>query len=223
VLDLGCGSGRLFGHLLPAAPRRLVGVDGSEALLERARRRIATDPRLRDAMASGRMELRVGDVRAPAIGAARFSLVVLAGVLPHLPGPDDAQRALMAARRCLTRRGRVVVDLPGPGALPERDLPLAVDWRRRWRGRTVVRRSQLWRQPEADALRVMLSTLVEMREADGTITRLPAAYRLWYPEAAALERLVAGARLRVAALFGSHDLEPFGATSERLIVIAERG
>ena len=43
VIDLGCGSGRLFAPLLAGGATRLVGIDGSPSLLQRAEARIAAD------------------------------------------------------------------------------------------------------------------------------------------------------------------------------------
>jgi SAM-dependent methyltransferase len=219
VLDLGCGSGRLFGAFLVGGAERVVGVDGSAALLRRAEARIAADARLRDAAADGRLEVREGDVRSVELGE-RFALVVLAGVLAHLDGPEDALRALTAARRLVGAGGELVIDGLGPGGMPSRDLPLSVDWRREVGGREVVRRSQLMRREAPEGLRVLFSTLVDWPRPDGTIARLPATFRLWYPSPSALLQLVQEAGFVVDTTYGSHDLDPLGADSERCLVIA---
>ena len=223
VLDLGCGSGRLFPALLPDARRRLVGVDGSAALLTRARARIAGDSRLAAAAADERLALVEADVADVASLGGRFGLIVLAGVLPHLDGPKAAARVLEGSRRRLTRGGALVIDLLGPAALPERDLPLSVDWERDVGDEHLVRRSTLMRRAGPDGLYVAFSTLVDRRHRDGTIARLPAGFRLWYPYPAQLMQLLEGAGLRVESVYGSHDLEPFDDESDRCIVVARRG
>ena len=43
TIDLGCGSGRLFGELLRGGARKIVGIDGSQALLDRALVRMLAD------------------------------------------------------------------------------------------------------------------------------------------------------------------------------------
>jgi SAM-dependent methyltransferase len=218
IIDLGCGSGRLFGSLLVDPDARLVGLDGSDALLARAAARIEGDDRLRAARDDGRLELVAGDVRSVR-RPDRFALAVLAGVLAHLGGPEDALRALDAARSLVEPDGWVIVDNLGPGGLPPRDLPLSVDWERDMDGRRVVRRSQLVRREVPEGLRVEYSTLTDLISTDGTIARLPAGFRLWYPSVRALVGLVEEARMSVEDAFGSHDLDPIDDQSERCILV----
>lgn len=221
MIDLGCGSGRLFGALLAGGARKIVGIDGSPALLGRARARIAGDERLHRAYDEGRIELAVGDVRI-ARHPHRFGLAILAGVLGHLDGPEEALRALIAACRLLKPMGTLIVDTLGPGGLPRHDLPLSVDWERDLGGRRVVRRSRLTLTPAAEGLRVDYATLTDLAGADGTISRLPASFRLWYPSSTALIDLANEAGLAVEAVYGSHDLDPLDDRSERCIMVLRR-
>jgi SAM-dependent methyltransferase len=218
VVDLGCGSGRLFGAILAGGASRVLGVDGSAALLARAEARIAADGSLRDARDRGSLELKRGDIRSLR-STDRFDLAILAGVIAHLDGPEDALRTLDAARRLLAPGGRVIVDTIGPGGLPPQDLPLSVDWERSLGDRHVVRRSRLVRTEAPEGLRVQYSTLTDLVGPDGTIARLPAAFRLWYPSAAALIGLAHEAQFTVDATYGSHDLDPLDDGSERCIAV----
>jgi len=221
VIDLGCGSGRLFAPFLAGGARRILGIDGSPAMLERAEQRVAGDEGLRAAHAEGRIELAAGDVRSVE-RPERYALAVLAGVLSHLDGPAEARDALAAAGRLLDPGGALIVDLLGPGGLPPRDLPMSVDWTRTVGGRRIVRRSLLERHADSDALRVTYDTLTDLHESDGTITRLPARFRLWYPSPTALFTLANGAGLEVDATFGSHDLDPLDGGSDRCIAVMRR-
>ncbi len=221
VLDLGCGSGRLFRPLLDGGASRVVGVDGSRSLLARAEARIEADEVLRSARDAGRLEVAVGDVRS-VLRRDRFHLIVLAGVIAHLDGPEEALRALLAAGRLLDQGGVLVLDLLGPGALPPHDLPLSVDWEREVGGRRAVRRSRIVRHEAPEGLRVEYSTLTDLVEPDGTITRLPASFRLWYPSPSATVALANEAELELEAAFGSHELEPLDERSERCIVVLRR-
>jgi SAM-dependent methyltransferase len=230
VLDLGCGSGRLLRSFAAGKGRRIVGVDGSAALLRRAEGRVAAEPLLAKAREQGRLHLVRGDVRhlerlglRAMLGPAGANLVVAAGVIPHLDGPEDALRMLSGVVPLLAEHGRLILDDLGPALIPDRDLPLSVDWRRELHGQAVVRRSQLMRREAPEGLRVAFSTIVDLGRPDGTISRFPASYRLWYPWDDALVALVREAGLAVEFAYGSHDLDPPSASSERRILVIRRG
>ena len=152
----------------------------------------------------------------------RFGLVCLAGVIAHLDGPEDAVRTLASAGRLLGPDGVLIVDVLGPGGLPPHDLPLSLDWERTAGGRRVIRRSSLVRHEAPEGLRVEYRTLTDLVEADGTIARLPAGFRLWYPSPSAIIDLAAEANLEVVAAFGSHDLAPLDDRSDRCIIVLRR-
>jgi len=221
VLDLGCGSGRLFATLLEAGAPRVLGIDGSAALIRRAEARIASDERLAEAARNGRLSVMRGDVRAISTLniRERFDLALAVGVLPHLDGPEDALRLLGGARSVLARGGRLVIDDLGPAEMPDRDMPLSVDWRRMMNGREVVRRSEMMRRESPEGLRVAFSTIADAVQPDGTIARLPASHELWYPSPEALAALVKQAGMVVELSYGSHDLEPLGRESGRRIFV----
>ena len=221
MLDLGCGSGRLFRSFLDGGAPHIVGLDGSPALIARARERVASDEALGRAAEEGRLEITVGDVRNVTL-RERFALVVLAGVISHLEGPEDAARTLASSRALLDRGGRLIVDVLGPGGLPPHDLPLSVDWERGWDDRRVIRRSRLERHDVPEGLRVDYATLTDVVEADGTIARLPASFRLWYPSPSAIVALAGESDLEVDAAFGSHELDPLDERSERCIMVMRR-
>lgn len=218
IIDLGCGSGRLFVSLVEGGAQRIVGVDGSSALLARADARIAATPALLAARQRGGIELVAADVRTVR-RPDRFHLAVLAGVVAHLDGPEDGLRALDVARRLLEPDGTLIVDTIGQGGLPPDDLPLSVDWERRMGDQRVVRRSRLVRREAPEGLRVEYSTLTDLARPDGTIARLPAAFHLWYPSPHALIGLAQEARLSVDVTYGSHDLDPLDERSERCILV----
>jgi len=221
VLDLGCGTGRLLRALVEGEPTRVTGIDGSEALLRRARARIAGDPLLAAASAAGRLEVAPGDVRRPPVRGP-FALAVAVGVLPHLAGPEDAVRMFTSVADRMEPAGQLVLDDIGPSGLPWRDLPMSLDWERELQGRPVTRRSQLVRRESPEGLHVEYSTLTDTVRPDGTIARLPASFRLWYPSHDVLEQLLVAGRFVTEMTYGSHDLEPLGRESERRIMIARR-
>ena len=226
VLDLGTGSGRLLRSFAAGKGRTIVGVDGSAALLRRAEQRVASEPLLAAARAQGRLHLLPGDVRRleqlPLRRLLRphgADLVVAAGVLPHLDGPEDALRMLSGVRHLLAEDGKLILDDLGPALLPDRDLPLSVDWEREMDGQTAVRRSQLMRRETPEGLRVAFSTIVDLGRPDGTIARLPASYRLWYSSYDVLAAMIGEAGLAIELAYGSHDLDPPNESSERRILV----
>ena len=227
VLDLGCGSGRLFRALIDGGAAAIVGLDGSAQLLRRAADRIAADDVLAGAAAANRIDLVVGDVRhvrqAVRVPHDGFSLVIAAGVVPHLDGPEGALEMLEGVAGALGADGRVVLDTLGPAQLPHRDLPLSIDWERATPDGRVVRRSEVTRRDLPDGLHVAYSTLTDTVRPDGTIARLPASFRLWYPSTDALDGALDVAGLAVELTWGSYDLEPFDPLdSERRIIVAGR-
>jgi SAM-dependent methyltransferase len=93
VLDLGCGPGDLVRHL---GDVRYVGVDVSEAYIERAMR-----------LYGDRAEFRVGDATRLDDDLRGFDLVLAFGVVHHLD--DEGARAFWSgAAEALTPEGRAV-------------------------------------------------------------------------------------------------------------------
>jgi SAM-dependent methyltransferase len=188
VLDLGCGSGRLFGAFLDGRASRVVGVDGSAAMLRRARLRIDGDERLRAAAAEGRLELVQGDVRSVR-RRERFGLIVAAGVVPHLDGPEDLSRLLARAAHALTPRGLLVLDDIGPAGLPDEDLPWRwTGWSCRTDGRTPAaassagawrRRGSAWSFPRSWTCRTPMVRSRVYRPVFGSGTPLLTPSRGW--------------------------------------------
>jgi SAM-dependent methyltransferase len=131
IVDLGCGSGRQARALADLAPR-VIGVDGSAAAIDRARR---------DAKGADEVEFRVADITEPGLGARLAGELGDANV--HIRGVlhviDDDQRrvvcdtvaALLGDRGTLylcetNHTGDSLDYLVAQGARPTR-LPAAVD------------------------------------------------------------------------------------------------
>jgi hypothetical protein len=89
-------------------------------------------------------------------------------------------------------------------------------------GRHIARRSRLLRREAPEGLWVDYSTLTDLVEPDGTIARLPASFRLWYPRPMTLIGLAEEAGLAVEATYGSHELDALDDGSERCIVVLRR-
>ena len=99
VGDLGCGSGHLSALLAPFV-RRVIGVDASESMLERARER---------SVGLSSVELRRGELESLPIGSNELDAAILSLVLHHSAEP---RQVLAEAHRVLRPGGRLLlVDL----------------------------------------------------------------------------------------------------------------
>jgi ArsR family transcriptional regulator len=96
VLDVGSGDGALAAVLAPWS-KSVTCVDGSERMIEAARRRLASSPNVRCVL---------GDMHALPFGEAEFDQVALFNVLTYSQEPG---RAVTEAARVLRRGGRVVI------------------------------------------------------------------------------------------------------------------
>jgi ubiquinone/menaquinone biosynthesis C-methylase UbiE len=106
VVDVGAGTGALAAAVVarPGRVAALTLVDGSPAMLARARRRLrASEPSPR---------IVVADARALPLADASADLVTM-GYLLHLLGDRDRRSALAEARRVLRRGGRLVAVVHG--------------------------------------------------------------------------------------------------------------
>ena len=97
--DLGCGSGHLSALMAPYVAR-VIGIDASPDMLEQARARLASWPRV---------ELRAGELEALPLGAGELDAAIISLVLHHSPEP---RRVIGEAMRVLKVGGRLLlVDL----------------------------------------------------------------------------------------------------------------
>jgi ubiquinone/menaquinone biosynthesis C-methylase UbiE/DNA-binding transcriptional ArsR family regulator len=96
VGDLGCGTGQVSAALAPFVAR-VVGVDGSAAMLQAAKKRLS---------AFDNVDLRRGDLESLPVDDERLDAAMVMLVLHHVAAP---QKALAEVARVLKHGGRVVV------------------------------------------------------------------------------------------------------------------
>lgn len=96
VGDLGCGTGHVAASLAPFVAQ-VIAVDGSEAMLAEARRRLA---------GCDNVQVLHGDMEALPMEDATLDAAVVALVLHHLPDPG---RALAEMARVMRPGGRILV------------------------------------------------------------------------------------------------------------------
>ena len=215
ILEAACGSGRL---LLPLARSgyEVVGLDTSPPMLRLAEAALAREPALAD-----RVHLVEGDLRTTRLGR-QFGLAIVAldsfGLLVE---QHDQLRALASLRRHIHDDGLLVLDLANGnlrggetseetvlhryGTLPDAG-PSVVKWSLRRTDHSLQLDHFVLIYDETGAHGVVRRTLVELD--------------LRYFTRFELELLLDRAGFFLEALFGDYDLNPFAATSPRLIAVA---
>lgn len=216
LLELGVGTGRVA-LVLARSGFRVVGIDSSPAMLALAQGKVG------DALA-GRLELLHADMRDFDLGQ-RFGLILCAlGGFCHLESVEDQLGCLACARRHLLPQGLLVVDLPAfdPAAWEPGARSLLHEWTRRHPDLavTVSKLSSVEADPATQTQR--LTYIFEEVDEAGAVRRRTAALRLRYVFRYEMEHLLARAGLRVHNVYGSYDLEPYDARSERMIFVAGR-
>lgn len=98
VLDVGCGEGERYA-LFESKRVHYAGVDLSEAMLARARTRLAG----RDA------RFEAGDLLELPVPDGRYDAAVAAGILHHMPSEEHRRRALLELRRAVRPGGYVMI------------------------------------------------------------------------------------------------------------------
>jgi ubiquinone/menaquinone biosynthesis C-methylase UbiE len=110
VLELGCGTGRVSLPLARAGID-LVGVDRSEPMLERARRRIKPR-RTGAAKTAARVRFVRADIRDLPFGPGSFPMVLAPyGILQSLIRPRDLKATLASVARVIAPGGTFGIDL----------------------------------------------------------------------------------------------------------------
>jgi SAM-dependent methyltransferase len=209
-----CGTGRT---LLPLAEagHTLTGLDVSGPMLDVARERLAA------AGLAERVTLLHGDIRSADLPAAHFMLAFVAvNSFMHLERVKDQLAALTTLRRALVSGGVLLLDLFNPDAqrLAQEDNRLEfervfdVDGQRVHK--FVASESDMAEQTSR------LTYFYDTLDAAGRITRHTLQFALRWFYRYELEHLLARAGFRLVSVYGSYDLEEYGAGSERLIVLA---
>ena len=219
ILELGCGTGRLLAPLA-AAGHRITGIDRSRPMLDRARATLH--------MQTGNLESRVtlsegSLIEAESAPGGPFGLVIFSlNGLMHVSTLAGQRAALASARRALDPRGMLVIDVVNP--TPE--LLTTLDGR--------VQHEGSWRDSEATLIdrfstrthdsaeqRIDTELWYDLTDPQGHIRRVRSGFPLRYLFASELALLLEVSGFVEWKFYGSYDLDPFGESSDRLIVTAE--
>jgi ubiquinone/menaquinone biosynthesis C-methylase UbiE len=213
ILELGCGTGRIA---LPVARSgtSLVGIDRSEAMLDRARRR------LRRARLTHRAHLVRGDIRAlPFRRLTAFGCVMAPyGVLQSLTRERDLRDTLESVARVLRRGGLFAVDL-----VP--DLPRWSEYERRTslRGRSArgtLTLIESVRQDPRRGLTIFDQEYIEQRGRTRQVHTFSLTFRtVSVPQMA---RRLEKAGFAIDAVLGDYQGGPWDARADTWVILARR-
>ncbi len=227
ILEIGCGTGRVT-VALARAGRQMTGVDRSAAMLERARKRLASESR--DVQA--RVGYIFGDARnLPDTINGPFSLAIIPlNTLAHVVTLRERLTLLDAMRRLLVPGGRLIVDLDlhGPRRLLDAAGQLLVQGIWPVEGMAtdsnnvpIVSVSHFVTcsaPPSDDILKV--THLYDIQEATGILRRSICQMELALLTRGEVEVSLDRAGFVVERVYGGYDLEPYDNDASRAILLA---
>jgi ubiquinone/menaquinone biosynthesis C-methylase UbiE len=215
VLELGCGTGRIAVPLARAGVR-LVGIDRSAPMLDRARRRVRRDRLTR------RVDLIRGDIRDLPLQRGQFSTVIAPyGILQSLLRERDLVAALLASYEVLEPGGAFGLELVA-------DLPSWQEYRKRvsltgWRtrpGGSRVTLVETVRQDRSRRLTIFDQVFTERRGARRAVRRFALTFRtLSVPQMA---RRLEKVGFEVTALLGDYRGSPWDPRADVWEILAKR-
>jgi ubiquinone/menaquinone biosynthesis C-methylase UbiE len=216
VLELGCGTGRIT-IPLGRAGVRIVGIDRSDAMLARGRRRV------KRARLERRVRLVRGDVRALPFRTKPGFAAVLApyGILQSLLRERDLAATLESVRGVLAPGGTFGLELVA-------DLPSWEEYRKRvslkgWRGRrggAHVTLVETVRQDPKKRLTIFDQAFTERRGRARRTHRFSLTFRtLSVPQ---ITRRLEKAGFEVTALLGDYRGGPWDPRAEVWVVLARK-
>jgi SAM-dependent methyltransferase len=216
ILEIGCGSGRT---LLPLAKAgfEVVGLDNSQAMLDRAHQQI-------DSHSLKNVQLLLADMTGFEL-EARFGLVIIPfNTWLHLPDNQTRSAALQCIRQHMLPGGKLVIDTPGLESIVEVEHD----------GALTLEQSIVIPETGETVLQIASTRLDEKRQVldvtwiydrvgvygsvHRTVVPMPLAYL--YPQQ--IQQLLEENGLTLEAFWGNYERVPYQATSERLIIVAAR-
>jgi len=214
VLELGVGTGRVALPLAEAG-YEVVGIDGSAAMLDVARRRTE------GARLKGKLELVEGDMRRFEL-ARPFGLVVIAAdTFQHLLTTADQAACLGCVAAHLRPAGIFAMSIRSPANVSWEEQgvpsPLLLDWTKTEpeTGDIVMK----FISAEAEAARmVRRMTYFYDRVRAGSVQRSVFITELRYSTQAEIELLLQQQGLRVTHVYGDYDLSPAGQGDDLIFV-----
>jgi SAM-dependent methyltransferase len=202
---------------LAKAGHRIVAIDNSKAMLEKARAKQKSSR-----LAPARLSFLEADMTRFAL-EERFGLaIVAANTFQHLTRTEEQRACARCVATHLRPGGLFVISVRSPASVSWDDTgptPLLLDWTRidKRTGDTVMK----FIASEADpATMTRHHTYVYDTIHEGSVRRAVFETELRYSTQAELEALLQEAGLHVTHVYGDYDLSPVGAGTENLVFVA---
>lgn len=216
VLELGVGTGRVA---IPLAQEgyEVVGLDGSQSMLERAQRNLQSAD-----IGEGSVELISGDMTNFDLGRSFGLIFVAADTFQHLQTTQQQRACVSCAARHLAPGGVFALSVRSPATVSWDDVdtaaPVVLDWTRADpdTGETVMKFISASPDPSNMVRRM---TYIYDRLRDGVVHRSVFCTDLRYSTQSELELILQQEGLRVTHVYGDYDLSPVG-MGENLILVA---
>ncbi len=216
VLELACGTGRLLAPLA-AAGLDVTGLDSSAEMLERARSRLAA--------LQARAELLQQPMQSLQLGRPYRTIIIPLDSFGLLTKRKDQLQTLRCARQAVTHDGRLIVDVANGNLRganePVEELLHDITAPDPETGRAITK--FVLRRPNTAEQTDHLLCFYDEQDERGYLHRTTVEFQLKWFTRNELELLLETAGWRLDELYGSYELEPFGPTSDRLLVVARPG
>jgi ubiquinone/menaquinone biosynthesis C-methylase UbiE len=217
ILEVGCGTGRVMLHLAQEGCE-VHGIDSEPAMLERAERKRAVLPHLRD-----KLVFYQGDALKVEVNR-RFKLVLLPyNGLMHFRDEPSQFALLRRLRQWTDDEGLLVLDLPNAGEAFATPDTGALTFERSFvepeSGHLVIEQSISYLDRTSQLLRV--HWIYDEIAADGVVKRTFAPHLLRYFFLPEVRSLLEAVGFAVNAVYGDTEYSPFEDDSERMIIFAK--